>query len=43
MREYLEENILYSVADHDGVPRPAGRGERMREMRRRATIMEGYR
>ncbi len=42
MGKYLEENI-YSVADHDEfLDRRVG-AKRMRELRRRATIVEGYR
>jgi glutaconate CoA-transferase subunit A len=42
MRKYLEENV-YSVADHDEfLDRRVG-AKRMRELRRRATIVEGYR
>lgn len=41
MRIYLEENV-YSVADHDEfLDRRVG-AKRMRELRRRATIVEGY-
>jgi acyl CoA:acetate/3-ketoacid CoA transferase len=42
MREYLEENV-HSVADHDEfLDRRVG-AKRMRELRRRASIVEGYR
>ncbi|MEW6720123.1 MAG: CoA-transferase [Thermodesulfobacteriota bacterium] len=42
MRGYLEENV-HSVADHDEfLDRRVG-AKRMRELRRRATIVEGYR
>jgi hypothetical protein len=42
MQEYLEENV-YSVADHDEfLDRRVG-AKRMRELRRRAEIVEGYR
>ncbi|MGE5247008.1 MAG: CoA transferase subunit A [Verrucomicrobiota bacterium] len=42
MQAYLEENV-YSVADHDEfLDRRVG-SRRMRELRRRATIVEGYR
>ena len=42
MGKYLEENI-YSVADHEEfLDRRVG-AKRMRELRRRATIVEGYR
>jgi acyl CoA:acetate/3-ketoacid CoA transferase alpha subunit len=42
MRDYLEENV-FSIADHDEfLDRRVG-AKRMRELRRRAVIVEGYR
>jgi hypothetical protein len=42
MKRYLEENI-YSVADHEEFLDKRVGAARMRELRRRATIIEGYR
>jgi acyl CoA:acetate/3-ketoacid CoA transferase alpha subunit len=42
MKRYLEENI-YSVADHEEFLDKRVGAARMRELRRRATIVEGYR
>jgi glutaconate CoA-transferase subunit A len=42
MKKYLDENI-YNVADHDEFLDKRVGAARMRELRRRATIVEGYR
>jgi len=42
MQEYLQENI-YSVADHEEFLDKRVGARRMAELRRAATIMEGYR
>jgi glutaconate CoA-transferase subunit A len=42
MGKYLAENI-YSVADHEEFLDLRVGAKRMRELRRRATIVEGYR